>query len=233
MRRGAIRPHATGQDGNVFVFILIAIVLIGLVTVAIRSGSQGTGDVDKETVTVGAAKIRQYAAEVERGTALILSGPVSETDIRFAHANAAAEYGTDPTVTPQAQVFSPQGGGAGDEAPPAGANDGSAWEFYGNTAMPNVGSDKPDLIAVLPNVSAEICTKINADDGYAAPATLEDDGTCVNTGAAARFGAGAQYADGSPNTLVTASFPADRPILDACITCADGTHHYVHVLHAR
>ena len=207
--------------------------MIGLVTAAIRSGSQGTGDVDRETVTVTAAKMRQYAAEVERAVTLILSGPVSETDIRFAAAGAPAEYGTDITVNPAAQVFAPSGGGASYQSPPPGANDGSPWEFYGNTALPNVGSDKPELLAVLPNLTAEMCAKINADDGYAAATPLTDDGVCLNTGAAARFGASVQYGDGSPNTVVAASFPPTQPALDGCITCADGTRHYFHVLHAR
>ena len=221
------------ESGNVFFFILLAIVLIGLVTVAIRSGNQGTSDVDRETDTTGAAQMRQFAGEVERGVTLILSGPVSETDIRFASPGAPSQYGTDPKVNAQAQVFSPQGGGAGYAKPPSGVNDGSKWEFYGNTALPNAGSDKPELIAVLPNVTAAICTKINRDDGYDEAITLNQSSGCVNGGAASRFGNSAQYADSGAATLDPASFPSSRPALDGCITCPNGTHHYFHVLHAR
>ena len=37
--------------------------------------------------------------------------------------------------------------------------------FFGTSAIPQVGSDKADLIAVLPNVTLEFCNTINLQLG--------------------------------------------------------------------
>lgn len=229
------RPSAarSSEAGNIIFFILLAIVLIAVVTAAIRSGSDGSGDVDRESVTLDASKIKQYASELERGTVFILSGGASENDIRFAATNAATEYGTDITVTPQFQLFSPQGGGVEYTAPPTGANDGSPWEFYGNTALPLVGSDKPELIAVLPKITQALCARINQMDGFPTSPQPAMAGTCINAGGAARFGNSIQYSDSGPVNANASTFPSSKPMLDGCVSCSDGSFNYYHVLHAR
>lgn len=220
------------ESGNVIILVLMAIVLIALVTVAIRQGSDGNNDVDRESLVMNLSKVRQQASEFERGVAFIINNGASETDIRFAYADAPSDYGNIST-TPQFQMFSPSGGGAEYHKPPDGVNDGSTWEFYGNTALPDVGSDKPELIAVLPDVTDDFCKKTNADEGYAASLALTDSATCVNTGSAARFNDTVQYDDSGTNTVDAATFPATKPVMEGCITCADGSHHFFHVLHAR
>ena len=86
----------------------------------------------------------------------IFQNDFSENDIRFSHPDAHTDYGLI-TDTPARQVFSREGGGASYRAAPSGINDGSAWEFYGGTHMPDVGSDRAELIAVLPNLTQEFC----------------------------------------------------------------------------
>jgi hypothetical protein len=221
-------PHP--ESGNVIFIILLAIVLIGLVTAAIRSGGGGSEDVDREAVTLDASKIKQYASELERGIAFIMNNGASEADIRFAYADASSDYG-NIAATPQFQMFSTQGGGAEYRTPPPAANDGSPWEFYGNTALPNAGTDKADLIAVLPKVTAAICAQLNQMDSYPASTQPSDPAVCINSGAAARFIG--TYNDGAANTVDGATFPAGKPILDGCVVCGDGTYNYFHALHVR
>jgi hypothetical protein len=210
----------------------MAIVLIALVTAAIRQGNDGTSSVDRESLIMNVAKVRQHASEFERGVAFIVNNGASETDIRFAYADASSDYG-DITTTPQFQMFAAGGGGAEYSKPPDDVNDGSLWEFYGNTALPNVGSDKPELVAVLPNVTDDFCKKVNADEGYAATLALTDSATCINTGSATRFNDTVQYDDSAANTVDTATFPAGKPVMEGCITCTDGSRHFFHVLHSR
>lgn len=226
-----IRP-AHPESGNVIIFVLMAIVLIALVTAAIRQGSDSTSNVDREALIMNIAKVRQHASEFERGAAFIINNGASETDIRFAYGDASSDYG-DITLSPQFQMFAAAGGGAEYRKPPDGVNDGSLWEFYGNTALPNVGSDKPELVAVLPNVTDDFCKKVNADEGYAATLALTDSATCINSGAAARVDDTVQYDDSGTNTVDTATFPAGKPVMEGCITCADSSRHFFHVLHAR
>ena len=56
------------ESGNILFYILLAIVLIGLVAVALRGGNEGA-NIDKETLTIRASEVKQYASELERGVA--------------------------------------------------------------------------------------------------------------------------------------------------------------------
>jgi hypothetical protein len=226
-----LRP-ATPQSGNIFFFVLLAIVLIGLVTAALRQGSNDAS-IDNENLTVKTSQVRQYAAELERGVSFVLQNNISEVDIRFAHPDASSDYGsiaTDPTH----QVFDKTGGGVEYRAAPSGINDGSAWEFYGANALPQVGSDSAELIAVLPNVTTAFCAKINDQVGYTAQPT--DTGgaqtNCLYSGTTVRFGDTTQFV-GVPNTVNAATFSV-KPSVEGCVSCvADGKLHYYRVLMAR
>ncbi|MCB9965364.1 MAG: hypothetical protein H6855_04710 [Rhodospirillales bacterium] len=219
------------ESGNVLFMILIAIVLTGLLTVALQNTSQtGNENIDRETMMIRASQIRQHLSEIENAIQYIFQNNlISESDLRFAHPEAPTDYGTI-TDTPEQQIFNRQGGAATYRLPPSGVNDGSNWEFYGGTAMPGVGSDRADLVAVLPNVTQEFCEFLNEQLGYTAQP--QDPGTCVNEGAGGRFDAGTQFS-ASPNVPDDATFSI-TPALKACIECtADGSYHYVQVIMSR
>ena len=131
-----------GQSGNVLFIILIAVVLIGALSAAIlSSGNSENAQIDKETLALRQSEVQRYAAELQRAVGYIMQNGVSESDIRFAHPDANADYGDlSADADPSDQVFHKDGGGAGYQAPPSGVNDGSAWEFYGHTALPEVSS---------------------------------------------------------------------------------------------
>lgn len=218
------------QSGNVLLIILLAVFLIGALTVAIQ-GTQGTSaTIDKETLLLRATDVKRYASELERGMGYILQNSTSETDIRFAHPDADPDYGDLSADTDKSdQMFDKQGGGVTYRAAPAGINDGSPWEFYGNTALPEVGSDEADLIAVLPKVTAEFCAQINKSIGYSGQP--EDTGTCLYTNSTPRFSDSDQFAS-SPNTVDEATFSI-KPAPQACVECTGGGYHYYMVLLAR
>lgn len=219
------------EDGNVIFFIMLGVLLLGLVTAAIRnSGIQGA-NIDKETLILEASRVRQYTNELERGIAFILRGSISEVDFRFAHGDAPSDYG-NITDNPFRQVFHRNGGGAEYRLPPGSVNDGSPWEFYGNTHLPEVGTGRADLIAVLPNVTPEFCTHINDLIGYSTqPLDTGGASGCLHAGSAERFNNSNQY-DTTPNTVDEASFSV-KPAMQGCVKCDDGKLHFYHVLHAR
>ncbi|MCB1556099.1 MAG: hypothetical protein KDJ15_02175 [Alphaproteobacteria bacterium] len=224
-----MKPSDPRQSGNVIFFVLLAIVLIGAVTAAIRSGGGEGANIDKETLLIRASEVRQYANELERAVAFVMQNEISEVDIRFAHPDAPADYGTI-TVNPGNQVFGRDGGGASYRAPPADINDGSGWEFYAQTHLPQVGSARAELIAVLPNVTQAFCDQINAMNGLSGQPL--DSGTCLNSGAAGRFDNATQYNDTTTNTTTEASF-SQKPALEGCVQCDDNSLHFYHVLRAR
>ncbi len=242
-------PLRPGERGNMLFMILIAIALIGLLTaVVMNTGDSESAAIDNETLAIRASEAQRYASELERAVLFITSNGLSETAIRFAHPGADTDYGDLSADTdPKDQVFSQDGGGSNYKSPPDGINDGSAWEFYGGTALPGVGSARAELVAVLPNVTQQFCDKINsltgqtgtpADTG-AALAAGASPGNCVNLGAAGRFNDTQQFY-GTPNTVDATTFEQDpeisapRPALQACVHCAaDNENHYYHVLLAR
>lgn len=221
------------ESGNILLLILLAVVLIGALTAALQSTSgSGNNNIDRETLILRAGEVKRYASELERAVLFILqNNGKSEADIRFAHPDASTDYGDlSADADPADQVFHKLGGAARYRTPPDSVNDGSAWEFYGQTALPDVGSDEADLIAVLPDVTSEFCDRINAEIGYAAQPT--DTGTCLNGGASARFDDATQFAS-SPNTVDDTSFSV-KPSTEGCVLCsADGTRHYYRVLLTR
>lgn len=233
------------ESGNILFIVMIAIVLIGLLTAAIQSGNNSeTSNIDGETLAIRATEVQRYVSELERAIVFITRNEISESDIRFAHADAHADYGDlaadgDPTD----QVFHRLGGGAEYRAIPSGINNGDAWEFYGTTALPNVGSSATDLIAVLPNVTSEFCQRINSlnnqstaqpEDTGSSAATAVSAGSCLSAGAAARFDNAIQFY-ATPNTTDASTFTT-LPAKQACVQCVDmpgAPYHFYHVIMSR
>ncbi len=229
---------ASSQSGNMIFIILLAIVLVGLVTAALRNSGLESGGIDREELIIRTAQVRQHAAEIERGVSYVLQNGLSEAGISFAHPDAPADYGTYGTA-PAAEVFNPAGGGATWRDPPAGLAFGSAahrWEFYGGTAIPGAGTDRAELVAVLSNVSEAFCQKINEMNGLGGQPV--DDGACVFTNTTDRFVPAVPPSnpfDPSPNTMNAGTF-SKLPALEACVRCGAGANdplHFYHVLLVR
>jgi len=238
------------ENGNVLFLILIAIVLIGLLTAAIQMTNRPEGsNIDKETLIIRASEVQRYASELERAVNYIMQDGKSESDIRFAHPDANSDYGDlSADADPSDQVFHVSGGGANYRAAPADINDGSAWEFYGGTHLPGMGTaSRTELIAVLPNVTQAFCDKINeingqtgtpADTGAGLPSG-GNPGACLALGAAGRFDDAQQFYT-TVNTTDETTFEQDpntsaaRPAAQACVSCAVGpANHFYHVLLTR
>ncbi len=214
--------------GNVFVMIFMAIVLLGLLTAAIRGFSGGRDTITQEQLKINAAQVLRDAAELALGVDQVIRNGASETALRFAHPDAAADYGSIAT-TPAYQVFSESGGQARYHTAPADiiASGSGAWEFYGTTAIPQIGSDAPELIAVLPYVTASFCTAVNKQLGLTGQPDDSVTGTtpdCVEGGASKRFGPGAGF-NATPNVLDSSSF-SKLPMMHACVTCGTDYHFY-------
>lgn len=227
-------PQSQPESGNVIFFILLGILLLGLLMAALRSSGIEGSKIDNETMAISVSRLKDQANALERGVAFIIQSNASEMDIRFAHADASVDYGV-PTDTPQFQVFARAGGGVEYGPPPPGVNDGSNWEFFGNSHMPQVGTAAADLIAVLPNLTPEACGVINRQLGYTGTPT--DDGnaqsaTCIYSSSTLRFGSAGLYSDPAGNTTDEPSFSI-KPATSGCVTCADQSRHYYRVLLAR
>jgi hypothetical protein len=226
----------SSEIGSIIFYILIGIILLGTLTIALRNiGSGGADNIDRETLILKATQVQRYGAELANAVKDLQTNQVSEADIRFAYPTAPTDYG-DITTTPTYQVFDAKGGRATYRTPPDGVNDGSSWEFFATTDVPQVGSDKAELIAVLPHVTQAFCNVINTQLGFTVGTQPTDDVNgsspdCVMGASSQRFTG--SFSDSSPNTLDDATF-SRLPALQACVYCAAGaTYNYYYVLQAR
>jgi hypothetical protein len=240
MRKNRITNTKTlrrkSERGNILFMVLIAIVLIGTLTAVVSSTGDNNGSgIDQERLALHAGDVQRYASELERGVNYIVQNGLGEEAFRFSiPTNTSAPFLYEELAAdtdPRDQMFHPDGGAANYRAAPEGVqtSTGGAWEFYGNTQVPQVGSDRSDLIAVLPNVTLQFCEKINALNGQTDTQPLDGGGDIHNT--SERFTTSTGYNDAAPNVLTSASFTKFPP-LQACVQ--SGTdYHFYHVLYPR
>jgi hypothetical protein len=160
--------------GNILIYILGAIFLIGLLVMLMRGSFQEGSGIDPERNALLATQVQKYGADLERGVRNALQNGYSETELRFSHPNAPSSYGLISSI-PQRQVFASEGGGVEWKAPPTGVQATSApWMFVARNAVTQVGSTCAaagctDLIAVLPTVTRDFCLEINKLAGVTNP----------------------------------------------------------------
>ena len=180
-------------------------------------------------------QVQKHGGEFAAAVNDLLSNGQSEADLRFAHPDAPVDYGII-TADPTYQIFGKNGAKAAYRTPPANINDGSPWEFFGTSQIPQVGSDKAELIAVLPNVTQEFCDVVNTQLGFTLSSVPTDNTTgstpdCVMGASTDRFTG--SFNDISPNILDGTTF-SRLPAMQACVSCeTTGENHYYYVLLAR
>lgn len=183
----------TSQHGNALWFILVAIVLLGALTVLLsRSGTSVDQSGDVEQLRIKAGQIIRWAKGIESTIEQMKLRGISESDISFENTVTAQDYSSalcdahkDPN---ECKIFATGGGGQSYLNPPSGsAEAGSEWIFtgannVGTTAYP-VGTTAAgtgnDLILLLPGANTALCNQINRDLEIGASGTLPADATGI------------------------------------------------------
>lgn len=223
--------------GNMFVYILGAIFLMGILIVASKGNMQEGVGIDEERAVLSVTRVQRYVSEINSGVNAILSNGYSETDLRFALPETTGPYG-DIENDRKRQVFAPEGGNVEYQLPPAGVNDGTPWQFYANTHITDIGTDlstnkKAELLAVLPNVTKSFCGAVNSAANQKIDLSLATDpssGGCVydSTVFTGAYGSGAGVNTPDPTKFTS------HPAYEACVKCeSDGKFHYYRVLLGR
>jgi hypothetical protein len=222
---------SSSQSGNILIYILGAIFLLGLLVVISKGSTTPGAGIDAEQLMIRVSEVQNYGQELEQAVAYVMTNGHSEVDIRFAHPDADSAYGVI-TDTPTRQIFSRDGGGARYREPP---NDiqitPTDWQFNADNRAPLVGSTEADLIAVLSNVTEDFCLKMNdandIDNPSNAPPQDSDDFEVTT------FFTGAY--NSSPEEIGDSSLNGTKK--EGCIegsgTPAANSYHYYRVLLAR
>lgn len=228
-----MKPSHTrsSESGNILIYILGAIVLLGLLVVISKGSVTPGAGIDPEQLMIRVSEVQDYGQELEQAIAYVMSNGHSEVDIRFAHPDADSAYG-DITDTPSRQVFSRDGGGAKYRLAPDGIQTAATnWAFNGDNFVPQVGSNSADLIALLSNVSEDFCKKLNDLNNIENPSDTppqDPDDFEITTTYTGTFNT-------SPEEIGDATLNANKK--EGCIegsgTPAAETFHYYRVLLAR
>lgn len=218
-------------------YILGAIFLMGILIFLVKGNFQEGSGIDADQIVIKATQVQQYAGELERGVGYILRNGYSEADIRFA-TNISSTYG-DITNDAGRQVFVARGGGVEYKSPPSGINDGTAWQFFATTHFTDMGIDtggsqKAELIAVLPNVTQAFCTQINRIVGQSSINLASTSDPAAN-GCVHQPGSEFQgtFAAGGAVNLLDDAVVTKFPAKEACVKCNSGSFHYYKVLLTR
>ncbi|MGB1076852.1 MAG: hypothetical protein ACPG05_00960 [Bdellovibrionales bacterium] len=163
------------QNGNVLFLILIAVALFAALSYAVTQSTRGGGNADDETALLNSTTVTQFggtiASAIQR---MMLFNGVDETELCFYTGNNHTDYNHAGCADNMNNIFHPDGGGVGYQAPPGDANDGTDWEFssrpqiFGQGKTTPVGgpyNDNVDLILVLRGMNQSICEKINEEIG--------------------------------------------------------------------
>lgn len=183
------------ETGNALFFILIAVVLLGLLTMVLSRGgsnTEQTGSFEQNRVQIG--QLLRYTKSIEAAIQQMKLRDVSENDISFANTTTATDYtnancddATDRSF-PNCLLFDVEGAGLTYRNFPR-VNDGSDWIFTGannvGTAAGPVGSTVDtrgnDIIMLLPNVNSDLCIQINRDLEVGIAGTLPLETTGIDT----------------------------------------------------
>lgn len=158
----------TTENGNALWLILIAVVLLGSLTMILsRSGStvDQSGDIEQQNVRT--SQVLRYAKSIEAAIQEMRLRGVSENDFSFFNAATLVDYtntNCDDAADrsfPDCLIFDSRGAGLRYVPPPAGVNDGSDWIFTAANGFEGVNSPASELAMILPNMNAAVCAQIN------------------------------------------------------------------------
>ncbi len=183
-----IQTKKTNQSGNILLFILIAILLIGLLTVSLtRSSNQSNDTGDYEQNVIVANEILNYAKSVEIAVQNLLARGCSENDLRF----------RTGLVNPNCNVYNENGIGLEEYITTSDRkwliDDTLAWPYRiqhtSRLRVIGVESDTlhigQELLLFIPNIRQEYCIALNNVLGNENPSNYpprDDNGSAVEGG---------------------------------------------------
>lgn len=147
------------QRGNIFFYILLAIVLVAALTYAIASSLRGNANVSNERNALTASEIVDAGSRLaESVTRLRLRGIAKEA-LSFENSFVTG-YNHGGCTVDSCRIFAAAGGGLSWEEG-SEANNNRPWGYTGALGVTDVGTADAELVAILPEVTVETCSAIN------------------------------------------------------------------------
>lgn len=207
----AIQSKHRKEKGNVFFYILLAVVLLGALSYAISSSSRhtSTGTITDGQAKLFAAEIIHIGSQVKDATAKLLLRGCTDSQISIENDNVSGYANAGAPGDESCHVFHVSGGGVQFPVVAENMNNGTDWLFTGAAvahqnggyASTNVAGNA-DLVMLLFGVPENVCTQINSRLGISGIPI--DDGAYTTT---TKF-QGSYTADEDINGLPEAAQPS-------------------------
>jgi hypothetical protein len=169
------------QSGNVLIFILISIFLLGGLTVLLsRTGSQSEDTGNTEQAMIAATEILRQTSNFKNTVQMMMGRGCSESTFSFETPDLPRYANTDAPADKSCHLFEPQGGGLNYKFVPnsyINSDYSSApyygyWVFLGRICIDNIGptggnncktsvQNPNELFVVLGFVREDICLALN------------------------------------------------------------------------
>lgn len=173
-------PH--NERGNVLVYILLAVALLGSLSFAVSQGWRGgMQDVTKEKARLYANDILEYANAVGNAVAQLRLRGCSDTQISFEASGIAGYVNNNAPGDKSCHVFDLNGGGVTYKPMPPEALKSSITNFAytGMDAVNNIGTSDSELLMYGVGISDQVCIQINKMIGQVTGDTLIQDNADV------------------------------------------------------
>jgi hypothetical protein len=167
--------NRNNQNGNILIFLLIAIVLLGGLTALLtRSGGSTNETGEYERQSISASDLLKYASGIEQAVQKLQQFGCSENQISFDQAVVTGYSHLNSPTDNSCHVFETAGGGQVYESANTGLLDSAAsgethygeWVFSGANEIQDIGTTaasnaSAEMVIMLPFVDQDICTQIN------------------------------------------------------------------------
>lgn len=149
------------QSGNIFFYILLAVVLVAALSFAIASSLRGNSGVSNERLKLIAGEVISTGTRLSEAVTRLRLRNIPPTSLSFEN-QFVSGYTNPACNSDTCKIFSSGGGLAWETAPPSSQVSAAEWAYTANLNVINMGTTAPDLIAVLPRISLEVCQNINS-----------------------------------------------------------------------
>lgn len=158
----------SSQRGSVFIYILIGVFLFAALTYAIANSIRGNSSVSGDRSSLSATEIIDTGNKLAEAVTRLRLHDVRKNSISLQN-DIDTNYTNPNCSIDSCKVFANGGGGLTWQLPPPNVTL-APWFYTADFALENIGTvNGGDLIAFLPNISLEICTKINTALGIPSP----------------------------------------------------------------
>lgn len=155
-------PERHGERGSIIFYILIAVVVFAALTYAVATSLRGNGtSLNSQQTSLAASDIIATGNRLVEAVTRLRLRDIPKDFISFENSTVTG-YTNGACASGTCKVFDGAGGGLTWETAPSGSQTTAhAWGFTATRAINQVGTSDPELIALLPNLTLDVCNAIN------------------------------------------------------------------------